>query len=94
MGSRTPGTHGPLYQLSGTHRISETEALMEPVWVCARSSAYILWFFCWGFCWAPNSGDGDVSDSLACLWDLFPPTGLPPPALRWRFMHSILFVSC
>lgn len=60
----------------------------------ARPSVYILWFFSLGFCWTPNRGNGDASDSLACLWELFPTTGLPPPAfLIWRFMPSII-LSC
>lgn len=34
MGSRTPGQHGCLYQLSRVHRASETEAaIMESIWV-------------------------------------------------------------
>lgn len=65
--------HGPLYHLSRTHRTSETKAAtMEPVWVGARPSAHILFFFNLGVYWAPNNGNGDIPDSLACLWDFFP----------------------
>lgn len=35
--------------------------------------------FVWGFYGTHRSGD--VSNSFACFWDLFPPTWLPPPAL-------------
>lgn len=31
-----------------------------------------------------------VSDSFACSWDLFPPAGLPLPALMWDFMPSLV----
>lgn len=33
------------------------------------------------------------SDSFVCLWDPFPPTGLPHPALIWGFVPS-LTASC
>ena len=36
---------------------------------------------------------GAVSDSFACSWDPFPPTGLPCPALRLQFVPSLI-VSC
>lgn len=31
-----------------------------------------------------------VSDSFACFWDSFPPTGLPCPALIWRLLLSLI----
>jgi hypothetical protein len=42
-------------------------------------------YICYGcvalcICGIPNSGSGAVSDSLACLWDPFPPTEFPHAA--------------
>ena len=36
---------------------------------------------------------GSVSDSFACSWDPFSPTGLPSPALIWLCV-SHLTVTC
>uniref|UniRef100_A0A8C6HF06 Rab3 GTPase-activating protein catalytic subunit n=1 Tax=Mus spicilegus TaxID=10103 RepID=A0A8C6HF06_MUSSI len=32
--------------------------------------------YSWCSCESPNNGSGDVSDSFACTWDPFSPTGL------------------
>lgn len=39
-------------------------------------------------------GMGDVSDSLACSWDPFFPTGLPRPALIGGFVPSLIVTCC
>lgn len=47
----------------------------------------------WCFCETGNRGRKCISDSLACLWDSFPPTGLHCPASIWRFSLCVI-VSC
>jgi hypothetical protein len=42
----------------------------------------------WGPCATPSSGSGGVSDSSACDWDPFPPTGSSHLALIWGFVLS------
>lgn len=51
-----------------------------------------LWLICYG-CVAWSVGllkvhVGDVSHTFACIWDPFPPTGLPCPALRWGKVYG------
>lgn len=46
----------------------------------------------WCSCVTPNSVSGYVSDSFACTWDPFPPTGLHHPYLIWGFWLSL--VNC
>jgi hypothetical protein len=71
--------------------LTETEAtITEPSWVCARSSAYMLWLFRLLFCGTPTSGNKGVPDSFTCPWDSFLPTGLPHPALIWGIVLSLI----
>lgn len=35
-------------------------------------------------------GEGVVSQSSACFWDPFCPTGLPGPVLSWRFVCNLI----
>lgn len=50
-------------------------------------------FSAWGTCWTPSNGSVGVSDSFACLWNLFSPFVLPCPSLILRYMPS-LTTSC
>lgn len=43
----TPGEHSLQNQSSRAHGLKETK--MKPVWVCARSSAHMLWWLAWYF---------------------------------------------
>ena len=44
-----------------------------------------------GFCGTPNSGSGNVSDTLAYSWDTFAPIGLCCIVLIWWSIHSFLY---
>lgn len=49
---------------------------MEPTWVCARFSAYVLGLCMLCSCGTPNSQSEGVSDSLVCSWDPLPSLAL------------------
>lgn len=54
--------------MQGSQGLTETEAKMtEPVWVCTRSSVYVLYLLAGCFCGTPDSGSGGPSDSLPAL---------------------------
>lgn len=65
------------------------------IWICTRSSAYILQFvvglvFLVGLL---TEGVRGVFDTLACSWDSFPPTGFPYPALVLLYLVVLCLVD-
>lgn len=59
-------------------------AIVEPVWVCARFSAYLLSLLALEVLWTNNVSEG-VSDSFACSLDPSLSTGLLCLALMRGF---------
>lgn len=77
-----------------SYGFTETEAVItNPALVCTRSSAYRLCLLAWWFHEISNSGKMCVSDSFACYWDCFSPTGFSCPASIWGFL-PYLIVTC
>lgn len=71
----------------GSQGLTETEAaIVEPAWICAGSSAYVMLEF-YG-----TSESRACLRPFACTWEPIPPTELPCPALIGGFVAG-LFTS-
>jgi hypothetical protein len=71
-----------------------SQRCMEPVWVCTKTSANVLWLLaCYLFIYlltylltyfgTPNNKSECASDLFICSWDPFTPTGLPSPGMAF-----------
>lgn len=84
--SRTSQDHDPQNQLNRALR--DPQRLNRQSWILKGSEIDRLHTRCctlaWDFCWNLNNWSRGISDFIACLWELFPSTGVALSSLDMR----------
>lgn len=93
-GIRIGETKGQEHHKNRVYRINwldscELTEIRAPVWAWPKYSVYMLWLC--SSVLVIILGAGAVSDSFVCLWDFFPPTGMPHPALMWEYVPGPIY---